>query len=55
VSTAPLQRGEQAGLAVALAGRPVISSPSLLALDMRGIDTMITGHELTEVTYDEKA
>jgi hypothetical protein len=27
----------------------------LLALDSRGIETMITGHELTEVTYDEKA
>ena len=27
----------------------------LLALDARGINTMIAGHELTEVTYDEKA
>ena len=27
----------------------------LLALDARGIDTMIAGHELTEVTYDEKS
>ncbi len=27
----------------------------LLALDVRGIETMIAGNELTEVTYDEKA
>jgi hypothetical protein len=27
----------------------------LLALDARGIETMIAGDELTEVTYDEKA
>ena len=27
----------------------------LLTLDARGIDTMIAGRELTEVTYDEKA
>jgi hypothetical protein len=26
----------------------------LLALDARGIDTMIAGHELTEVTYGEE-